>query len=227
MLGLFDSPFSYRIFSYPQRRPMYIDNPFFGITPVVRRSFLDTLLDPLATIYLYNDNEDEEDSEIPQSKEEATNEHLSKSPDEKPAEESELNVENEEETKQVEEKKKAAHPKKSAQRQQWCYSKVFSSHSLGGVEEVREKTYDSRTGDTIESQTRRIGDRWCRIDTTTSKDGHNITKETWHNVSDEETDSFKTEWVKRRGICQSEESSKPLEHTNESKDETVAPPPSE
>ena len=86
---------------------MYIDNPFFGLTPVVRRSFLDTLLDPLATIYLYNDIEDEEDSEIPQSKEEATNEHLSKSPDEKPAEESELNVENEEETKQVEEKKKA------------------------------------------------------------------------------------------------------------------------
>ena len=58
------------------------------------------------------------------------------------------------------------------------YSKIWTIYSRGGVEEVCEKTYDGRSGNTLEFHTRRIGDRWCRIETTTSKDGQSVNKET-------------------------------------------------
>lgn len=213
MFGFFDDPFDYALYRRP--RQQYTYDPFFGLVPVrqsrARRSLFDTFFDPFTHVYFYDDSDEE--NKVPKPTEE-------KKEETKPVEEKK------EETKQVEEKKpKSAQP--------WSYSKVWSSHSRGGVEEVREKTYDSRTGDTIESQTRRIGDRWCRIDTTTAKDGHSISKETWHNVSDHEADAFKAEWVRRRGIEQPQETNKAVEHTDDKKDdetrqdEKAAPPPSE
>ena len=77
---------------------------------------------------------------------------------------------------------------------------VYSRHSRGGIEEIRERTYDGRTGKTHESHTRRIGDRWFRNDTVTDEDGEKKAKEVWHNVSANEVLDFKDEWVARRSV---------------------------
>lgn len=65
-------------------------------------------------------------------------------------------------------------------------------------EEIREKTSD---GDkTYISKIKRIGNRWVQIDEIIDKEGKKTTKETWHNVSEDEIDSFENEWDLRNGI---------------------------
>lgn len=217
MFGFFDDPFFDTRRYYRPQRQSYVYDPFFGYIPVrqQRRQYVDPFLfNPFSMIFYDNEGpeEQEEKQENPEKKEEVKKET--------PAAEGKK-----EETKAVapkEEKKEEEKP------QIWSYSKVFSSHAHGGVEEVREKTYDSRTGETNESQTRRIGDRWCRVDTKTGKDGHSLSKETWHNVADNETDGFKEEWVKRRGISSTATSpeQKLVEHKPDEKpSETQTPPP--
>ena len=95
------------------------------------------------------------------------------------------------------------------------WMKTFSAHSRGGIEEVREITKDSATGMTNESRTQRIGDRWYRVDTETDKEGKTKSKEIWHNVGEEEIESFKSDWEKRTkalGISGKSESPKSIEH---------------
>lgn len=65
-------------------------------------------------------------------------------------------------------------------------------------EEHRERVCDVE-GTTHEATTRRIGDKWVRIEEETKPDGKKHTKEVWHNVSSEETDAFKKKWEEKRG----------------------------
>ena len=49
---------------------------------------------------------------------------------------------------------------------------------------------------------RRLGDRWYENETHTDKDGKRTSKDTWHNVADDQIDSFKQEWEKRHALKQ-------------------------
>ncbi|KAH0806825.1 cysteine protease [Histomonas meleagridis] len=65
-------------------------------------------------------------------------------------------------------------------------------------EEIREQTND---GDkTYISKIKRIGNRWVQVDEVVDKEGKKTTKETWHNVGEDEIDAFENEWSLRRGI---------------------------
>lgn len=92
---------------------------------------------------------------------------------------------------------------------------TFSRHSLGGIEECREVVTDDKTGEVNESITRRIGDRWYRVDTKTDKDGHKVSKETWHNVSEHQVDDFVKDWDERSkalGLTSEREEKKSIQH---------------
>lgn len=196
MFGFFDDPFKRRY------RPRYVVrayDPFFGYyhRPVQRNydpfginslgAYMHAMDQAFNQMFDYNQEEEEYPEQQKLNKEQKSEEKK---------EESEK-----EESKKEEPKKEIKVSQKGEQKPQyWARSSVFSSHSRGGIEEIREKTYDSQTGETIESQTRRIGDRWCRIDTTTDKEGSSKSKETWHNVGDDEMEAFKKEWVDRRGL---------------------------
>ncbi|KAH0802432.1 cysteine protease [Histomonas meleagridis] len=52
----------------------------------------------------------------------------------------------------------------------------------------------------IFSKIKRIGNRWVQVDEFVDKEGKKTTKETWHNVGEEEIDAFENEWSLRRGI---------------------------
>ena len=83
---------------------------------------------------------------------------------------------------------------------------MFSSHvvrkvSRKGDEVVEEHLERVTNGDgSVHAVTRRqIGDRWYVHESHSDKDGVSTTKETWHNVSDGEIDSFKKEWDAKHG----------------------------
>ena len=77
-------------------------------------------------------------------------------------------------------------------------SSTYQSTSNGnGVEEVKE-SYTDEDGETHESTSRRIGDRWHRIESHSKKDGSKTIKETWHNVSKADKEKFDSEWNESR-----------------------------
>lgn len=81
------------------------------------------------------------------------------------------------------------------------YSEFRKSYFNGPsmIEEVRERTCDGTSGTVKETTTRRIGDKWCTIEEETKKNGEKVTREKWHNVSDNEVDKFKKKWEKHKG----------------------------
>ena len=219
MFGLFNDPFGG--FGYAPRHVVRAYDPFFGYyyKPVRRNydpfginslgAYMHAMDQAFNQMFGYYDDEEEEKSEVP-----------------KKENQEEPKAELKEETPKTEEKvekkapvQKAQKVQKKEQQQYWSRSSVFSSHSKGGIEEIREKTYDSKTGETIESQTRRIEDRWCRIDTTTDKEGVSKSKETWHNVADDEMEHFKKEWVSRRGLNSKPQNTKAIEEKKDEKKE--------
>lgn len=65
-------------------------------------------------------------------------------------------------------------------------------------EEHRERICDTE-GVTHETTTRRIGDKWVRIEEDIRPDGKKSIKETWHNVSADKVADFKAKWEEKRG----------------------------
>ena len=225
MFGLFSDPFDYR---YAPKHVVRAYDPFFGYyyKPVGKNydpfginslgAYMHAMDQAFNQMFGYYDEEDEE-QETSQEKKETQNK-----------EEKVENINTQEtNTKENDNKVNTETPKKEVKKTEqphyWSRSSVFSSHSSGGVEEIREKTYDSKTGETVESQTRRIGDRWCRIDTVTDKEGSSKSKETWHNVADDEMEKFKKEWVSRRGLNSKANDQKAIETKQEDKQGETKP----
>ena len=67
------------------------------------------------------------------------------------------------------------------------------------VEEHRERVME-RDGSVHTVTRRRIGDRWYVHESHSTKDGESTSKETWHNVPEEEIESFKREWEDRHAL---------------------------
>lgn len=119
------------------------------------------------------------------------------------------------------EKSETGQPQQAQQPQQ-----IFSSRSSsfvranldeGGrlVEEHRERVTGG-DGSVHVVTRRQIGDRWYTHESHVSSDGTSSTKETWHNVGDDETASFKKEWEDMHSIKHEEPQPQqlPPEETN-------------
>ena len=99
-------------------------------------------------------------------------------------------VERKEETANVDQKKKSL-PNK------FYY---FESHSrFDGekmVEEQKTHRIDSE-GKVHQSLKRRLGDQWYETEEIKDEEGKVTVKESWHNVSENEVESFKEEWMSK------------------------------
>ena len=67
------------------------------------------------------------------------------------------------------------------------------------VEEHREKVTDT-DGKVHQTTRRRLGDRWYEAESITGDDGKTSTKETWHNVPEDQIEKFKSEWVEKHNL---------------------------
>lgn len=79
----------------------------------------------------------------------------------------------------------------------------YSHNGKDKFEEIREQTNDGEN--TYISKIKRIGNRWVQVDEVIDKTGKKTTKETWHNISENEIESFENEWSLRKGIENQEE----------------------
>jgi hypothetical protein len=67
------------------------------------------------------------------------------------------------------------------------------------MEEHREKVTNPDGEIRIVSR-RRLGDRWYENEILIDKEGKRTERETWHNVADDDIETFKLEWIEKRGI---------------------------
>ena len=90
------------------------------------------------------------------------------------------------------------------------------------VEERKEQKVDS-DGNIHNSLKRRLGDRWYETEQIKDKEGKTTVKESWHNVSEEDIDNFKEEWLTKSGcrLQLKEEADDKSTVTNETETETV------
>lgn len=80
----------------------------------------------------------------------------------------------------------------------YFYESRSSFNGRDRVEEHREKVTD-QDGLVHTTLRRRLGDRWYEVESHTDKDGRNTSKETWHNVPEEQIEAFKKEWSEKHG----------------------------
>ena len=64
------------------------------------------------------------------------------------------------------------------------------------VEEHRERVTDPE-GKVHQTTRRRLGDRWYEAESITDNEGKTSTKETWHNVPEDQIEKFKSEWAEK------------------------------
>lgn len=93
---------------------------------------------------------------------------------------------------------------------------VFESHTTRNgkelVEEHRERVTDT-DGSVHVATKRRLGNRWYVNETHTNKDGKSFSKETWHNVSEDQMEHFKREWSLKNAHALKHDSTPPaVEH---------------
>ena len=84
------------------------------------------------------------------------------------------------------------------------------------VEEHRERVMNE-DGSVHVVTRRQIGDRWYVHESHSDKDGASSTKETWHNVAEDDIDAFKKEWEDRKAsaLPQSRETQEALPQTED------------
>lgn len=95
----------------------------------------------------------------------------------------------------------------------------FQSHTTRNGNDVVEEHRQRVTGEdgSVHVTTRRrLGDKWYECETHTDKDGKSTNKETWHNVADDQIDSFKKEWADKHALRH--ETHEALQHTKSQKE---------
>lgn len=107
-----------------------------------------------------------------------------------------------------EEKKPKEIPQKS-----YFYSSTKHFNGNDYVEESRE-TIRGSNGEEYHNLTRRLGDRWYKNEEHIDQEGKKSTKETWHQVPEDEIESFKAEWSRLHEKPKSQ-----LEHKNSEQEE--------
>ena len=183
MFGYFEDPFYEPYFGY---RPVRIYHPFN-----VMNRYFNNLEHRLNS--LFADAFEEELNNMIEDKSNKKDEQKEQK-EEKPEENSEFKKDLKETQKKIEKKNENYKP--------LIYGRSYSSQRMYNgnekFEEIREQTNDGEK--TYITKIKRIGNRWVQIDDVIDKEGKKITKETWHNVGENEIDSFENEWSLRRGI---------------------------
>ena len=179
MFGYFEDPFYEPYFGY---RPVRIYHPFN-----VMNRYFNNLEHRLNS--LFADAFEEELNNMIEDKSNTKDEQKEQK-EEKPEEKSE------------DKKDLKENEKKNENYKPLIYGRSYSSQRMYNgnekFEEIREQTNDGEK--TYITKIKRIGNRWVQIDDVIDKEGKKITKETWHNVGENEIDSFENEWSLRRGI---------------------------
>ncbi|KAH0793174.1 cysteine protease [Histomonas meleagridis] len=190
MFGYFGDPF-YDPFEY---RPIRIYHPFSAMN-----RYFDHLEQRLNT--LFADAFDEEFHNMIEHEKPKEEKEQKEQKEEKPKEEKEEKPQDGEFKKELKETQHKIYDKIEHFRPKNYYSTYSSQRYFNGnekFEEIREQTNDGEK--TYISKIKRIGNRWCQVDEVVDKDGKKTTKETWHNVGEDEIDAFENEWSLRRGI---------------------------
>ena len=105
--------------------------------------------------------------------------------------------EGEEHPSKPEEKRVVRQPRRSPFGSYFYESRsAYNGHDF--VEEHREKV-TGQDGVVHTTTRRRLGDRWYETETHTDKEGKSTSKETWHNVSEDQIEAFKKEWSEKHG----------------------------
>lgn len=179
MFGYFEDPFYEPYFGY---RPVRIYHPFN-----VMNRYFNNLEHRLNS--LFADAFEEELNNMIEDKSNTKDEQKEQK-EEKPEEKSE------------DKKDLKENEKKNENYKPLIYGRSYSSQRMYNgnekFEEIREQTNDGEK--TYITKIKRIGNRWVQIDDVIDKEGKKVTKETWHNVGEDEIDSFENEWSLRRGI---------------------------
>lgn len=83
--------------------------------------------------------------------------------------------------------------------QTFFYSSAYSS-TMGpdGIQQIRKKDYNSASGETRYSETRRLGDKSISHHRKIDRDGTVLNHEDRRNVDEHDIDKFDSEWEKRR-----------------------------
>ena len=81
----------------------------------------------------------------------------------------------------------------------------FESHSKFDGEKIVEEQKTRKTdseGKIHQTLKRRLGDQWYQTEQIKDENGKTIVKESWHNVSENDVDNFKKEWMNMIGYQQ-------------------------
>ena len=129
--------------------------------------------------------------------------------DQEPAEGGEEQKQSPHEGEEVQQKQENENEKREApERQGVFFRSSFVRSRLGGegsiVEEHRERV-TSGDGSVHVVTRRQIGDRWYVHESHSTKDGESSSKETWHNVPEDQVQSFKDEWEQKLSLKQDSE----------------------
>ena len=109
--------------------------------------------------------------------------------------ESEKKEEDEEKKSEKKEEKKVEGNHKG---RSYFYESRSSRRGNDFVEEHRERVEDE---DGVHVTTRRrLGDRWYENEMHTDKEGKQWSKETWHNVPEDQIERFKAEWTEKHSL---------------------------
>lgn len=169
--------------------PMYFDtfgDPFIRIAPRRRRIRL-----PPVYYYLYSLVPDEEEQdEVEQKPTEQTNK-----PEQKDHESQAKDPVDDAEKEKVQEKNLENEKSQEPVISRYRTRSVISRRN--GVEHIRKEVFDSNTGITTQFETRKIGDKSMTLKRETDKDGNVHEEESRENISDEELEEFKNQWMTR------------------------------
>lgn len=209
---------------YYYYRPLRVYNPFNSMSRYMNRleDRMNSIFSDLFEEEFYKAFETQSKSKSKENKENKENQK-----DNKENKESEI-------SKEIKETQQNIVKSKEEEKRQLTpnyYYKTYSTtrnychNGKDKFEEIREQTSD---GDkTYISKIKRIDNRWVQVDEVIDKEGKKTTKETWHNISENEIESFENEWNLRKGIeaesnpipqIKSEETQEPNETKEENKE---------
>jgi hypothetical protein len=177
----------------PLYHTYYAYDPFaFRRTPSRRTRYLNYLENRLAS--LINDEFDDFWDSPPQKKQVQHDQSPSQSPV-TPSGEGQPQPQSQSQSPPPTETQQPAE-KKSRGLTEYHFQSRATYNGRDYVEEHRERFTGEDGGIHVRTR-RRLGDRWYEIEDHTDADGKKSQRETWHNVGDDQIESFKQEWTER------------------------------
>ena len=180
---------------YYYYRPIRVYNPFNSMSRYMTRleDRMNSIFNDIFEEEFYNALEDKSKENDKGNKGNKENKENKESEISKEVKETQRNI-----VKSKEEEKEKEKPESNYYYKTFSTTRNYSHNGKDKFEEIREQTSDGNN--TYISKIKRIGNRWVQVDEVVDKEGKKTTKETWHNISENEIESFEDEWNLRKGI---------------------------